>query len=168
MPQVCRQCKTELTNSQYSNYFVTDGICLKCVESILDRQDNLLTTVLNSIEAPVLLMQPDPRHVRTANKKACELFKKDLSQIEDHRGGQVFDCIHAFTEAGCGKDDNCEDCKIKNAVVETFTSGKSFDGVSAVLDIKKSNSIMPYALQVSTEKIGDLALIRIDKYEKKA
>jgi dienelactone hydrolase len=42
-------------------------------------------------------MQPDPRQVRTANKKACDLFEKELTQIEGYRGGQVFDCVHAFT-----------------------------------------------------------------------
>jgi hypothetical protein len=168
MVKVCRQCKTELQNYQKSEYIVTNGICSHCVESIFNKQDNSLTAFLNSIDAPILLMQPDPRQVRTANKKACELFEKDLSQIEGHRGGQVFDCIHAFTEAGCGKDENCEDCKIKNSVVETFISRKSFDGVSAVLDIKKNNSLKPYNLEISTEKVGDLVLIRIDKYEKNA
>ncbi len=167
MNKVCRQCNTGLESNPKSDYNVTNGICSQCVENLFDEQKNSLKAFLNSIDAPILLMQPDPRQVRTANKKASELFKKDLSQIEGHRGGQVFDCTHAFTEAGCGKDENCEDCKIKNSVVETFTREKSFNGISTVLDIKKNNSIIPYALQVSTEKIGDLALIRIDKYEKK-
>jgi len=161
----CIYCSAALKHQEKEKHFITSGICLECIESILTQQYDSLISFLDNIEAPILLMQPDPRQVRTANKKACELFEKDLSQIEGRRGGQVFDCIHAFTEAGCGKDVNCEDCKIKNAVVDTFVSEKSFDGISTVLDIKRNNSITPYNLQVSTEKVGDLALIRIDEYE---
>ncbi len=168
MNKICTHCKAELESNAKTNYIVTNGICPQCLESILDGSDTSLTTFLNSIDAPVLLMQSDPRQVRTANNKACELFDKDLTQIRDHRGGQVFDCVHAFTELGCGKDDNCEDCKIKKSVVETFANIKSFESVSTVLEIKKNNSLEPYNLQVSTEKVGGLVLIRIDKYENKA
>jgi hypothetical protein len=122
---------------------------------------------LDSIDAPILLMQGNPRQTVTANQKACALFGKDLSRIEQQRGGQVFDCIHAFTEAGCGKDIHCENCKIKNAVVETFTTGVSCNGVSTVLEIKKNGEVNAYDLQVTTEKVGDYALLRIDRYERK-
>ncbi len=122
---------------------------------------------LNALDHPTLLMQAQPRQVVTANKKACELFGKGLGQIEGHRGGQVFDCIHAFTEAGCGVDVNCENCKIKNAVVDTFSTGNSHNSIHTILDIKKHEEITPHELQVSTEKIGDFTLITIEKYIKK-
>lgn len=121
---------------------------------------------LNTLDPPTLLMQAEPRQVISANDRACELFGKDLAQIEGYRGGQVFDCVHSFTEAGCGKDPNCEDCKIKNAVVETFASGNGYD-VQVILDIKKHNEITPYDMQISTVKIGDFVLITIDKYREK-
>lgn len=164
----CIYCSSAIQDLGQVNNFITRGICPECIENIFTRHDDSIVSFLDNIEAPVLLMQPDPRQVRTANKQACELFEKDLSQIEGRRGGQVFDCIHAFTELGCGKDVNCDDCRIKNSVVETFTNSKSFEGVSIILDIKKNNSIKPYNLQVSTEKVRDLALMRIDKYEEKS
>ena len=121
-------------------------------------------TSLNKLDRPALLMQSNPRQVVTANEKACELFGKALSQIEGHRGGQVFDCIHAFTEAGCGLDENCENCKIKNAVVDTFTTGNSHNSVHTILDIKKQEQNIPYEIQVSTRKVDDFAIITIEKY----
>ena len=123
---------------------------------------------LNTIENPTLLMQAEPRQVVNANYKACELFGKTLAQIEGHRGGQVFDCIHAFTEAGCGLDINCDNCKIKNAVVKTFETGKSYESVHTILSIKKHNETIPYDVEVSTQKIEDFVIITIDKYNKKA
>jgi transcriptional regulator of aromatic amino acid metabolism len=123
---------------------------------------------INTLDSPVLLMQTNPRQVVTANEKACELFGKDLAQIEAKRGGQVFDCVHSFSEAGCGLDSNCEDCKIKNAVIDTFLTGEAHDSVQTVLDIKKRNGITPYILQVSTKIIGEFALLTIEKYEENA
>lgn len=123
-----------------------------------------LTTFMHSLEAPALLLQAVPRQVVTANDKACALFDKRLAQIEGHRGGQVFDCVHAFTEAGCGLDSHCEDCKIKNAIVDTFATGKPHINVRTILDIKKGPKNIPHELQVSTEKIGDFALVTIEKY----
>ena len=121
--------------------------------------------LLEAIEAPILLMQGNPRQVVSANKKALALFGKELREVENHRGGEVFDCIHSFTEAGCGKDTNCEGCKIKDAIVDTFTTAKPHNGVSTTLQIKKADGIKPYVLQVSTEKVGDLALVKVERYE---
>ncbi len=124
-----------------------------------------IEALINTVEYPILLMQGEPRQVVTANKKACVIFGKDLPQIEGRRGGQVFDCIHSFTEAGCGQDINCENCKIKTAVVETFATGKS-QRAETILEIKKHNKTTPYNIQISTEKTGNFALLTIGKYKK--
>lgn len=125
-------------------------------------------TILNSRPMPTLLMQSDPRLVVTGNKSARQLFNKSLAEIEGHRGGQVFDCIHSFTEKGCGLDENCEDCKIKGAVLDTFASGNPHNNVEIVLNIKKQEGTVPYAMVVSTEKVGDFALITVIKYDEKS
>ena len=121
--------------------------------------------IVNSRQLPTLLMQAEPRLIVTANKSARKLFNKSLSEIEGHRGGQVFDCIHSFTEAGCGLDENCEDCKIKGAVLDTFASGKSHTNVETVLNIKKQEETMPYAMIVTTESVGNFVLITVVKYD---
>lgn len=167
MKQVCNLCKAELDDKQSSVFFITNGICSSCRKDFLKNADSL-REFLDRFEAPILLMQSDPRQVRTANQKACSLFEKELSQIEGCRGGQVLGCVHSCTESGCGLDVNCQDCKIKNAVVETFATGKSFKGVSTSLEIKKNNEINAYVLEISTEKVGDLALVRIDQYKKES
>lgn len=164
MTAICRVCGNEIApdgNATHRN--VTNGICDRCAVSASGTSDN--SVLLESIDAPVLLMQGNPRQVVTANRKALELFEKELHEVESHRGGQIFDCVHSFTEAGCGKDINCENCKIKNAIVDTFTTANSHNGVSTELSIKKANGTKTYVLQVSTEKVGDLALVRVDRYE---
>lgn len=123
---------------------------------------------LEAIEAPVLLMQGNPRQVVTANRRALDLFRKELHEVEGRRGGQVFDCVHSFTEAGCGKDVNCEGCKVRKAIVDTFETGNPHHGISTSLPIRKADGTNNYVLQVSTEKLGDLALVRVERYENEA
>ncbi len=148
-----------------SSRYITGGICRSCLQKLTSRPGEYGTTFLSHFDSPILLMQPDPRKVCNANRSACDLFGKDLFRIQEHRGGEVFDCVHSFTEEGCGKDMHCEDCRIRNTIVETFTTGKAFNRVAATLEIRKGGEISAYRMVISTEKVGSLALLRIDCFE---
>jgi len=86
-----------------------------------------------------------------------------VADVQRCRGGEVFDCLHSFSEAGCGKDAHCESCTIKGAIVDTFTAGQPHRSVCATLQIKKAEGVRPYTLQASTEKTGGMALVRIKR-----
>lgn len=159
----CTVCGKPIALSPKAARSISFDVCDICVSELSGASD--YATLLEAIDAPVLLMQGNPRQVVTANRMALELFGKKPEQVEFHRGGQIFDCVHSFTEAGCGKDANCEHCKIKNAIVDTFTSASSHKGISTELLIKKAAGIRPRIVQVSTEKLGDLALVRVERYD---
>lgn len=125
----------------------------------MERQEQL-----EEIDRPVLLMQGNPRQVVSANRQALALFGKSLSQVAAHRGGQVFDCVHAFSAAGCGKDAHCEPCVIRKAIVDTFESGTAHSSVSSELQVRKDGETKTYALEIATRKMGDLALVRIERF----
>lgn len=162
MTATCSVCgKNTVPGGKAASGNVTHRICDSCAATVSATNSALL----ESIDAPVLLMQGNPRQVVTANRKALALFGKELREVESHRGGQVFDCVHSFTVAGCGQDVNCENCKIKNAIVDTFATASSHQGVSTELPIKKASGTRTYLLQVSTEKLGDLALVRVDRFD---
>ncbi len=165
MSQVCRYCESAQQSGQ--DKLITNGLCQSCAADVLSTRENT-QRFIDSFGAPILFMQGDPRLVVTANRKASEMFGKDVASVQGLRGGQVFDCIHSFSEQGCGLDPNCEDCTIKQAVVETFTKKKSSAGAYALLDIVRQDQTIPYDMQVTTEPIGDFALIKIDKYIPKA
>ncbi len=163
MRKTCINCREELPAKET---FITNGMCKVCIGAFIDHPGEIRRTFLDSFETPLLLMQPEPRTVTTANKNACALFGKDLSRVEGLRGGQVFDCEYAFTEAGCGLDEHCQECKIRNAIVETFKTGQSFTGISTVLTIKSNDEFKPYSVTITTESVGKLALVRIDQFQK--
>lgn len=163
----CGVCgKAIALNGKAAHRNITCEICDGCAAQVSGTSGS--NVLLESIDAPVLLMQGNPRQVVTANKKALALFGKKLQEVENHRGGQVFDCVHSFTEAGCGKDVNCEGCKIKDAIVDTFITANPHHGVSTELSIKKANGTKTYVVRVSTEKLGDFALVRVERYDAEA
>lgn len=164
MGQACRYCGSGLSAGQEG--FITGGLCASCADDVLSTRQNT-QRFIDALSAPILFMQGNPRLVVTGNQKALDLFGKRQDQIENHRGGQVFDCIHSFSEQGCGLDPNCQDCPIKNAIVETFTQNKSSTRVYTVLDVFRDELTTPHHLEVTTEPLGDFALVRIDSYRPK-
>jgi hypothetical protein len=164
MNQVCKLCgQAEAAPYRNDNGAIANGICDSCLSQITDADG--ARGLLEAFDAPVLLMRGNPRQVITANAKALDLFDKTLPEVEAHRGGEVFDCVHSFTAAGCGLDANCENCKIKHAIVDTFAAPIPHRGISAVLQIKKPDGLESRTLQISTQKLGDLALVRIERFE---
>lgn len=160
----CKVCgKETVSANQAASGSITFGICEDCAIQVSATPES--RPVLEAIHAPVLLLHGNPRQVVSANKMALGLFGKEMHEVAGHRGGQVFNCIHSYTEAGCGKDVNCENCKIKNAIVDTFNTGDSHHGIAATLQIKKADGIRDYVMRVSTEKAGDLALVRVEQFD---
>jgi hypothetical protein len=119
---------------------------------------------LDAIEYPSLLIRTDKNKVLTANLKACALIGKDLAQIEGRSGGQAIDCVHAFNVENSCRNMPCINCKLGNAVIKTFATSQSHQGVQTLIETKKNNEIRLCLLQLSTEKIGDLVLVIVDKF----
>lgn len=124
-----------------------------------------MRSFLDSFVEPILMIGPDPK-VLTANNSAQKLLKKQLGDIEGFKGGQVINCSYAFTEQGCGNDIHCESCTIRNTVLETFRTGNSFTEVPAYPDIQTFDEVRNCCIKISTEKVGEVVLLRIDYMDK--
>jgi hypothetical protein len=140
------------------------GLCGTCQAALAMGDAGKARQILQTMDAPMLLMQPEPRLVFTANDRALALFGRTLDEAEAHRGGEMFGCIHSYSTDGCGKDANCDDCRIKAAIVSGFTGTASAE---TTLTIRGSGGDLPYTLAVSAEKAGSYALVRIDRFEPK-
>lgn len=142
---------------------ISAALCERCLDMMAAEADpTKCCEIMRGIDAPVLLMQPNPRLVYAANDAALALFNRSAHEAEGRRGGEVFGCIHSFTVAGCGKDVNCDTCRIKAGIVDTF-GGTVGSAINATLIIRGDEDI-PYSMTISTESIGTYALVRIDQF----
>jgi hypothetical protein len=105
--------------------------------------------------------------VVSANNKARKMLRKDLSEIEGYSGGDVFECEYARLPEGCGNTTHCSGCTIRRTVMQTYGTGKGFQRVQATLNQYTPEDPEEMDLLISTEKLSDVVLLRIDKIEAK-
>jgi PAS domain-containing protein len=145
---------------------ISHGICDACSRSTHLQAGLELREYLNTLEAPVVAVDSDAV-VKVANDKACGLFGKDVASVVGRTGGDVFECIHASEPGGCGGTVHCSACAIRKTVTDTFTSGKPSIRVPAFLKQGPTGRQGEIALYISTEKVGDVVFLRIDRVGKK-
>ncbi|MFC1889223.1 PAS domain-containing protein [Thermodesulfobacteriota bacterium] len=165
MRRVCCRCGKEMgqiSSDVHDEDIISHGFCEPCAEQFMyEELGKPLHEFLDTLGVPVLVIEPGPR-VRTANSQACSLLGKSLSEIQGYKGGEVIECVHARTPDGCGQDIHCKSCTIRNTVLETFETGKSFERILAYPDIHVDEEVKNACLELSTEKVGGMVLLRID------
>lgn len=169
MKRICAWCRMELHGGDLQagpENVITHGICEGCKENMRFQMGVELQVFLDSLGVPIVVVNPDGTIV-TGNNQARTLLRKGSEEIEGYKGGEVFECEYARLPEGCGKTTHCSGCTIRRTVMETYGTGKSFLRVPARLDRGTSGDPEKMNLLISTEKLADLVLLRIDKIEAK-
>jgi hypothetical protein len=166
MKVVCAWCTLEIgevTHQDDSQSFeVTHGICKSCKDYFFGDRHLTLDKFLNRLEAPVLMVNAQGEVV-LANDRALQLLQKDLAAVSGFRGGDVMECAYARLPGGCGNTLHCATCTIRLSVMETFKTGICLQQVPAYLNRLNHRSVRKIKFLVSTEKVDDIVLLRIDE-----
>lgn len=164
MRRFCAWCKKDLgtaSSNIHSQEVITHGMCDKCTYYLLSQTGMPLQKFLDGLDAPVLVVESSGI-IRTANHKARTLVQKDLSEIEGYKGGEVFSCQYARLPEGCGNTMHCSGCTIRRTVMETFQTGKSLLRMPATLKPQEYEESQEIRFYISTEKVSDVVLLRVD------
>ena len=167
MKRVCAWCRKELgrVDSQVgSENAITHGICGTCRDNMLFQMGVELGVFLDSLKLPIVVVDRGGTIV-TGNDQARAMLQKALSEIEGYKGGEVFECAYARLPEGCGNTMHCSGCTIRRTVMETHGTGRSFLRVPATLNRNTLQDPEKVKLLISTERLADLVLLRIDKME---
>jgi PAS domain-containing protein len=171
MRWICSWCGRSLiarTEGQQQDGPISHGLCDDCRRTVHFQGGVKLHEFLESLDAPVVAVDSDVM-VKVANRRACEALGKKPQEIADRRGGDVFECAYARLPGGCGRTLHCSGCAIRRSVTETFATGRPKISVPAPLRHEsRDGEEERINMYVSTEKVGDLVLLRIDRMEKPA
>jgi len=140
---------------------VTHGICDGCAYKLFAELDTTIYDFLDTIDAPIAIIE-DNATVWGANKSARAMLGKDHSQIHGNLGGVVFECKYSYQPGGCGKTEHCSGCKIRNTVMDTLKTGNSAKMIPVVLKQKTKDGEQDVPLYISTEKINNVVVMKID------
>lgn len=161
---ICNELVGEVADPAMVARTVADlEICAACEEMFVGdgRNELALDRFLNRLPLPVLLVDA---HVGVvlANDRAQQVLGKKLPMLRGRLGGDVLECIYARLPGGCGQTVHCQGCQIRRSVTETYRSGCPQRRVPAYLHADSPPEARSIELLISTEKIGDLVLLRFD------
>lgn len=115
---------------------------------------NLVEEQLDAIyqNAPTMMILVDEeRRVRKVNGATVDFADVLEEEMLGLRGGEALRCLHHTDDPkGCGYGPACDECMVKQTVLETFRTGDSFNHIEAKLPFLIDDKKQDLTLQVST------------------
>ena len=165
MNRQCAWCKGSVAKTlSPDRRRIADSVCGNCSESFVFQMGVPLQTFIDSLQAPIFVVDGDVV-VQAANKWGYAMLKKDATQVLKQLGGVVFECAYARLPGGCGRTVHCSGCAIRRSVYHTMETGKSLTRVAAILNCGEAPEPGKIAMHISTEKMGNIVLLRVDAPE---
>lgn len=167
MKTSCAWCGASMTGEETdppasdAGELISHGICPDCAEVMLRELGVPVTEFLSELGIPVMLVTDDIR-VLDANPAALSMVGGEPSTILGKLGGQVFECSNSRLPGGCGRTIHCSGCVLRQTVISTWTTGETHRRVPATLEVLPEGSTTRIDLFVSTAKVGDRVVLRID------
>ena len=166
MKIICAWCHQELkATPEYqksASKGTSHGICPSCQDYFFSGETQSLSDFLNNLTIPVFAVDNDGV-ILLANLPALQILGKDLSQVQNQRGGDAMECAYARLPGGCGFTVHCKACTIRRAVMRTFESGESLERVTTHLNRRVDDEIIQIRFLIATQKMNDVVLLRIDE-----
>jgi len=141
---------------------VTHGVCQRCSFRLNAQVGLSLSEYLDGLDAPIVLLGGGG-DVRGANSRARAMLGAELPEIVGSLAGDVFECRWASLPEGCGRTVHCSGCAIRRTVTDTYATGRSHLYEPAGLDRGTPDEPKETRLQISTERVRDVVLLRIDE-----
>ena len=165
MRRVCAWCGVDLNGDREAldaTQPVSHGICRPCRDTHFKRPSvSKAQQFLDSLGVPLLVVDDDVV-VLGANEQAEAALDMKKPSLVGLKGGDVIHCVNAALPGGCGGTVHCRTCTIRNTVRTTYETGQACSNVVTYPDIEVSGARKSMNLSISTEKVGDVVLVRID------
>ncbi|HET8733320.1 MAG TPA: PAS domain S-box protein, partial [Anaeromyxobacteraceae bacterium] len=109
--------------------------------------------VFESYPAPTLIVDGDVR-VLLANRAARALIGSPpaAGSPAPRRGGELLKCIHSFGPGGCGRQPDCDDCVVRNAVRLASTDG-GVQRAQADMEVERDGQVASLSVLVSASPL---------------
>ena len=163
--RICTWCGVSLdggNSADDSTAQISHGICAECVRSFFSTKRYPPLDFLDSLEAPVLVMDADAV-VLEANARARAVLGKDAPAIVGYRGGDVIECVLSKLPGGCGLQEHCKTgCIIRRSVSRTASTGFGVTNALSIHQVQTPAGVQERLIAISTEKVAEMVLLRID------
>lgn len=162
--RICAWCGKELdsTEGDKEETIISHGICDDCKSNILFQDGVKINEFLSDLKDPVIVIGAD-NQIFAANKKAGIVLNKNVKDLKGLYAGDVIECENARLPEGCGKTVHCLGCALRQSITYTNDTGNSLQRIPATFSLYDADKKESAKFLVSTEKVGDIVLLRIDE-----
>lgn len=141
---------------------ITHGICDDCKSNILFQDGVKINEFISDLKDPVIVVGAD-NQIFTANEKAGVILNKNVEDFEGLYAGDVIECENARLPEGCGRTVHCLGCALRQSINYTYETGNPLHRIPATFSLYDSDNKESAKFLVTTEKVGDKVLLRIDE-----
>ncbi|APH39782.1 PAS domain-containing sensor histidine kinase [Methanohalophilus halophilus] len=127
-------------------------------EKLIKSEDELAAIYKN---APLIMLLVDKEgRIRKINDYGSKFANSSASNLIGVRAGETLRCVHHLDDPkGCGYGPFCDECTVKNTVLDTFETGNPHDMVEATLPFSVGGKEKELTFLIST------SLLHIDEEE---
>lgn len=162
MKTICAWCKKEMRGCETAKSgLVSHSICEDCEKSFFDLNEIPLLDFLDSLNVPIVVVNAECS-VECVNKHARKILQKEKPEVLGYKAGNVFECVYSGLPGGCGGTIHCSGCSIRNSITHTMRTGEPRLHTPACLTQGTPEDNQEIKLLISTEKVADVVLLRID------
>ena len=163
--RLCAWCNKNIdlpdTHNRTEDTPITHGMCNNCARKILSFKVRPLREFLNQFSDPVFLVNSDVEII-TANNAGFSVLNKAPDEVDNKLGGEAFSCKYAKLPQGCGNTLHCKTCTIRNTIKKTLKTGQGQLKIPAYADYHFITGEKDIKYFITTEKVGNTVLLRID------
>ena len=162
--RICSWCKKPIGDVDMAGSpsgLTTHGICAECAETLFSEMGTRVRKLLDKFNVPVVVVN-GRYEVAGVNESAKTLLGQGSDELDGHAVSEVFECADAPGQqrpADAGRDEGCE---IRAAIAETLEKGSKLHQVPARVMRRTPDGEEPLDVQVSTERVGSMVLLKID------
>jgi len=116
----------------------------------MSKQQKMLDIAFENAPTIMLLVDSDCR-VERINKIGLGTIGKDPERILGMLAGDIFSCVHADEDNGCGRTSSCVICPVRTTINNTFRTGLCiYKGEVALEVFTRNNSVTNRDFVIST------------------
>jgi PAS domain S-box-containing protein len=122
----------------------------KLAEIKIEQSEAELSAIYNYTPISILLVDNE-RRIRKINKSALKFTDLQEEEVFGIHGGEALRCLYSIEDSqGCGFSEYCNECVIRNTVLDTFKTHKPHINVEATLFLLPGNEADSAHLLFST------------------
>lgn len=158
MRRLCAWCGKNLDKSpDLNDSHITHGICEPCAEEV-SRNAARQRVLLDRIGKMAVTVDSKGALI-SANTLIENAVSLPHNEILGILSGDLLGCKYAKSPQGCGHTAHCSACTVREAIMGTHRTNHGVKHIKTVLHTESGS----LALWISTEKIGDVVMLQIDR-----